>query len=87
MHAVGKGELFIGIAPPIIQPITLHGTIHALSTLLQIFADSSIAAELVEAKIFLITIKELESQWLHTPIHINNTTIVGIVNNSIKWQH
>jgi hypothetical protein len=40
-----------------------------------------------EAKVLLLTLAELGHPQPPTPIHIDNTTTVGIVNNTIKRQH
>ncbi len=39
-----------------------------------------------EAKVLRLDLEELGHPQLPTPIHINNTTTVGIVNNTIKRQ-
>jgi hypothetical protein len=38
------------------------------------------------AKVFCLVLAELGGPQPPTPIHIDNTTIVGIVNNTIKQQ-
>ena len=41
----------------------------------------------LQAKIIRIILSELGHLQSPTPIHVNNTTAVGIVNNTIKRQH
>ena len=40
----------------------------------------------MDAKIIRLTLDELGHQQPATPVHVENTTAVGIVNNSIKRQ-
>ena len=73
--------------------IHLNGNIAVTCAILKLFASSADEAELgalflntKEAQIFQLTLAELVHPQPQTPIHIDNTTAVGIVNNSIKRQ-
>ena len=62
--------------------------------IIKIVAESAAEAELgalfinaKEAKIIRIILSELGHPQPPTPIHVDNTTAVGIVNNTIKRQH
>ena len=75
------------------QSIKLNGTIHSLCKILKFVAASAAEAELgalfliaKEAKTMCITLEELGHSQPPTSIHIDNTCIVGIVNNTIKPQ-
>jgi len=71
----------------------LNGAIHITSTILKLVAASAAKAELgalflnaQEAKVLRVTLAELGHPQPPTPIHIDNTTTVGIVHNTIKRQ-
>ena len=75
------------------KPIILNGAILVLCQILKVVAASAAEAELgalflntKEAKVIRITLEELGHPQPPTPIHIDNTTTVGIVNNTIKRQ-
>ena len=75
------------------QPIKLNGNIHITCAILKLLADSAAEAELGalflnarEAKVLRITLQDLGHPQPPTPIHVDNTTSVGIVNNTIKRQ-
>jgi hypothetical protein len=87
------GYYFLGSLPKDGQPIPLNGAIHVLCTLLKFVASSAAEAELgalflnaKQAKIMRLTLEELGHPQPPTPIHINNSTTVGIVNNTVKRQ-
>ena len=87
------GYCFLGSVPKNRQPIKLNGEIHVLCTVLKLVASLASEAELgalflnaKEAKI-RITLKELGHKQPPTPIHMDNSTTVGIVNNTIKRQN
>ena len=87
------GHYFLGAIPVDNQPIKLNGPIHSLCTILKFVASSAAEAELgalflnaCKAKIMRLTLQELGHKQPPTPIHVDNTTIVGIVNNTIKRQ-
>jgi hypothetical protein len=87
------GYFFLGSIPRDGHPIFINGAIHITCTILKLVAASAAEAELSalflnaqEAKVMRICLKELRHPQPPTPIHINNTTTAGIVNNTIKCQ-
>ena len=61
--------------------------------ILKLVASSAVEAELgalfvntKEAKILSLTLQKLCHPQPQTPIHVENTTVLGIVNNTIKRQ-
>jgi hypothetical protein len=87
------GYFFLGSLPCDGDPIKLNGAIHITCTILKLVAASAAEAELgalflnaQEAKVFQLILTKLSHPQPPTPIHIDNTTTVGIVNNSIKRQ-
>jgi hypothetical protein len=87
------GYWFLGSLPQNGKPLTLNGAILVLCTLLKFVAASAAEAELgalflnaKEAKVMRLTLHELGHPQPPTPIHIDNSTTVGIVNNTIKRQ-
>jgi hypothetical protein len=75
------------------DPIKLNGTIHITFTILKLVAASAAEAELGAlflnaqgAKVLQLTLAELGHPQPPIPIHIDNTTTVGTVNNTIKRQ-
>ncbi len=87
------GIFFLGSLPQPDKPILLNGIIHVLCTILRFVAASAAEADLgalflnaKEAKIMRLTLKELGHPQPPTPIHVDNSTTVGIVNNTIKRQ-
>ncbi len=87
------GYFFLGSLPHNGDPIKLNGAIHITCTILKLVAASAAEAELgalflnaQEAKVFWLILAKLGHPQPPTPIHINNTTTVGIVNNTIKHQ-
>ncbi len=87
------GYFFLGSLPHNGDPIRLNGTIHILCTILKLVAALAAEAELgahflnaQEAKIMQLILVELGHPQPPTPIHIDNTTTVSIVNNTVKRQ-
>ena len=87
------GYYFLGRIPKDNEPIFLNGAVGILCQILKLVAASAAEAELgalflnaQEAKVMRITLEELGHPQPPTPIHIDNTTTVGIVNNTIKRQ-
>ena len=75
------------------MPIRINGTIHITCTILKLVAASTAEAELgalflnaQDAKVMQLVLEELGRPQPPTPIHIDNTFAVGIVNNTIKQQ-
>ena len=85
------GHYFLGSIPQDRKLIFLNGPIYSLCAILKCVASSAAEAELGalflnarEAKIIRLILIELGHPQPPTPIHIDNTTVVGIVNNTIK---
>jgi hypothetical protein len=90
-HSRAGGYFFLGSLPINSNPIKLNGAIRITCTILKLVAASTAEAELgalflyfQEAKVLCLTLGNLGHPQPPTPIHINNTTTVGIVNNTIK---
>ena len=71
----------------------MNGNIHITCAILKLVAAPAAEAELGalflnarEAKILRLILHELGHEQPPTPIHLDNTTAVGIVNNTIKHQ-
>ena len=84
---------FLGSIPVNGQPIKINGNIHIICAILKLVEASAAEAELdalflnaQEAKVLRITLQELGHPQPPTPIHVDNTTTVGIFNNTIKRQ-
>ena len=87
------GHFFLGQVPIDNKPIFINGPILSLCTVLRTVAASAAEAELgalfhnaKEAKVIQLILTELGHPQPPTPIHIDNTTVAGIVNNTIKRQ-
>ena len=87
------GWYFLGSVPKDGKPIALNGAIDQLCTVIKLVAASAAEAELAalflnakNAKVIRITLEELGHPQPPTPIHSDNSTAVGIVNNTIKRQ-
>ncbi len=87
------GYFFLGSLPHNGDPIKLNGAIHVTCTILKLVAASAAEAKLgalflnaQEAKVIRLVLAKLGHPQPPTPIHIDNTTTVGIVNNTIKRQ-
>ena len=87
------GYFFLGSIPRDDKPIIINGAIHITCTNLKLVAALAAEAELgalflnaQEAKVLRLVLKELGHPQPPTPIHVDNTTTVGIVNNTIKRQ-
>ena len=87
------GHFFMGSLPRDGVPIQLNGNIAVTWAILKIVASSEAEAELgalflntKEARITQLTLAKLGHPQPQIPIHIDNTTAVGIVNNTIKRQ-
>ena len=87
------GCFFLGSLPRDGDPIKLNGAIHVTCTILKLVAASAAEAKMgalvlnaQEAKVFRLVLAKLGHPQPPTPIHIDNTTTVGIANNTIKCQ-
>jgi hypothetical protein len=88
-----EGYFFLGSIPRDMEPIIINGAIHITCTVLKLVAALAAKAELdalflnaQEAKVIRLVLEELGHPQPPTPIHVDNTTTVGIVNNTIKRQ-
>jgi hypothetical protein len=75
------------------DPIRLNGAFFTLCAILCFVAASAAEAKLgalflncKEGMIFCMTLEELGHPQPKTPIHCDNATAVGIVNNTVKRQ-
>ena len=87
------GYFFLGSLPRDGKPIFLNGNIMITCLILKLVAASAAEAELgalvlnaQEAKVIRLILHKLVHPQLPTPIHVDNTTAVSIVNNTIKQQ-
>ena len=87
------GYFFLGKMPKDNMPIWLNGDIHINCTTLKLVAASAAKAKLVAlfhnaqmAKVIRLILEELGNKQPPTPIPVDNTTTVGIINNTIKRQ-
>ncbi len=85
------GCFFLGSIPHKGDPIKLNWAIHITCAILKLVAAIAAQAKLgalflnmQEAKVLRLILTELGHPQPPTPIHIYNTTTVGIVNNMIK---
>jgi hypothetical protein len=83
----------LGSTPCDRSPIQINGAVHITCLFFKLAAASPAEAELgalfcnaQEAKVIWLVLEELGHPQPQTPIHIDNTTTVGIVNNIIKQQ-
>ncbi len=90
---LSKRLMALGSIPQDGDPLKLNGANHIMCTILKLVAASAAEAELgalflnaQEAKVLQLILAELGHPQPPTPIHIDNTTKVGIVNNTIKRQ-
>jgi hypothetical protein len=84
---------FCGSIPQDTEPIFVNGAIHITCTILKLVAALAAEAELgslsvnaQKAKVIQLVLEELGHPQPPIPINIDNTTTVGIVNNTIKRQ-
>ena len=90
-HKVELADIFLRKQPIDNQPIFLHIPILLICTVTCTVAASAAEAELgelfhnaKEAKVLRLILHKLGHPQPPTPIHINNTTVSGIVNNTMK---
>ena len=91
MRSRAGGCLFMGSMSNDGEPIVLNGNIHVVSTVIKLMASSAAESELAalflnaqQARIIRLILHEMGHQQPPTPIHIDNSTCVGIVNNTQK---
>jgi hypothetical protein len=92
-RSTAGGHYFLGYLPIDGKPIWLNGAIFTLCSVLKHVAASAAEAELgslflntKEAKILRITLAEMGHPQPPTPIHCDNSTAVGIANDTVKRQ-
>ncbi len=92
-RSCATGYFFLSSLPVDGNPTKLNGTIDITCTILKLVTASTAKAELgalflnaQEAIVLCLTLYELGHPQPPTLIHINNTTTVGIINNTIKQQ-
>ena len=85
-----SGHFFLGKYPMDNKPLFLNGPILSICTVLQNVATLAAEAELgelfhntKEGKVIRLILEKLGHPQPPTPIHIDNTTVIGIVNNTI----
>ena len=85
------GYFFLGSLPTANSPIFLNGNIQITCSILKLVAASAAEAELGalflnarEAKVLRLTLQELGHPQPPTLIHVDNSTAVEIVNNTVK---
>ena len=87
------GHFILGSVPKDGYPIFLNGAILTNCTILKLVAASAAEAELgalflnaMEVSMLRLTLHKVGHPQPPTPIHVDNTTAVGIVNSTIKRQ-
>ena len=98
--SVGRGRsraedyFFLGSLPRDKTPIKLNGNIAITCAILKLVEASTTEAKpgalflnVQEARIPRLLLYEMGHPQPQTPVHIDNTMCIGIVNNSIKRQH
>jgi hypothetical protein len=87
-HSQACGHFFMGWRTDPTKPIKLNGAFFTLCAILPFVVASSAEAKLgalflncKQATIFRLTLAQPP-----TPIHCDNSTAVGIANNTVKWQ-
>ena len=87
------GYFFLGSLPKEGTPIKLNGNIAITCGILKLVAVSVVEAELgalflnvQEARILQLILYEMGHPQPQTSVHVDNTTCVGIVNNTTKRQ-
>ena len=88
-----RGYLFLGSLPTDRKAIQLNVNIMITCKILKLVASSAAEAELralfvnkKEARILQLTLKELGHPQPQTPIHVDNTIVIGIRNSTMKRQ-
>jgi hypothetical protein len=88
-----SGNFFLGSIPLDCSPIQIDGAVHVTCPILKLVVASTAKAKLgalflnaQEAKVIHLVLEELGHPRPPTPIHIDNTTTMEIVNNIIKQQ-
>jgi hypothetical protein len=92
-HSRACGHFFMGWKADATKPIKLNGAFFTLCSILQFVVASMAEAELgalflncKQATIFRLTLEEMGHPQPPTLVHCDNSTAVGIANNSVKKQ-
>ena len=92
-HSRACGHFFMGWKPDPTKPIRLNGSFFTLCAILRFVVASAAEAELgalflncKQAAIFRITLEEMGHPQPPIPVNCNNSTAVGIANNTVKRQ-
>jgi hypothetical protein len=92
-HSRACGHFFMGWRADPTKPTKLNGAFFTLCAILSFVVASAAEAELgalflncKQASIFRLTLEEMGHPQPPTPIHCDNSTAVGIANNTIKRQ-
>ncbi len=87
------GHFFMGWMPKNGEPIKLNGAFYVNTTILRFAVASAAEAELgtlfhncQDGIIFRQTLTDLRHPQPKMPVHCNNATAVGIMNNTVKGQ-
>jgi hypothetical protein len=87
------GHFFMGWMPKNGEPIKLNGAFYVNTTILRFVVASAAEAELgalfhncQDGIIFRQTLTDLGHPQPKTPVHCDNATAIGIVNNTVKRQ-
>ena len=90
-HSRSAGHYFLGSIPKNGQPIKFNGAIHVLCSILKLVAASAAEGKLEAlfvntqlTRIIRLILKEMDHPQPSKPMHVDNTTVIGIVNNTIK---
>jgi hypothetical protein len=93
-HSRACRHFFMGWKLNPTQPIKLNGAFFTLCAILWFVVVSTAEAELgalflncKQATQFWLTLEEMGHPQLPTPVNCNNSTVMGIANNTVKCQH
>ena len=92
-HSRACGHFFMGWKPDATKPIKLNGAFFTLCSILRFVVASAAEAELgalflncKQAAIFRVTLEEMGHPQPPIPVNCDNSTAVGIANNTVKRQ-
>jgi hypothetical protein len=92
-HSRVCGHFFMGWKPDAMKPIKLNGAFFTLCAVFHFVVASEAEAELgvlflncKQASIFRVTLEELGHPQPAIPVNCNNSTAIGIANNTVKRQ-
>ena len=92
-HSRACGHFFMGWKPDPTKPIKLNGAFFTLCSILRFVVASAAEAELgalflncKQAAIFRVTLEEMGHPQPPIPVNCDNSTAVGIANNTVKRQ-